>query len=483
MTKLRLKATQAFIWDFAGIFAKQGVAFIVSVFLARLLLPAEFGLVAMALVFISISQIFADFGLASALIQNKDNTSLTYSSVFYLNIVVGILLFVLFWFLAPIIGNFYENQQISTLVRYLSLNFIFSSFNQVQQTILRKNIEFKKITIRAAVSQVLSGIIAVYLAYKGWGVYALVVQNLLGSVFGTIMLWQVAEWKPRLEFSWSELKKLSGFSVYVFLNYVTGKLVTQLNTLIVGKVFSASTLGLYSRAASLNSLVTTFSSSSISKISFPLLSQIQDDKKRFVSAYFKMLELVAFASFCLSGALIFAGSDIITILFGKTWMPSIFIFQILVFKSFTYPISLLVVSVFWAAGKTKESFWFDNFGKILGFIPLIFAMRWGFNPFLYSVVVVSIIGWFFSNWFVSISFSFSFLHQCKVVGFYFVIFILIGFLIYSISYYFLIVFLFSGIVKGLLFLCIYFAVNALLKTSGYVYSIDYLKPVWKQIRR
>lgn len=483
MTKqLKQKATNAFLWDMLGLFAKQGVAFIVSIFLARLLLPAEFGLVAMALVFISISQIFADFGLASALIQNKDNTSLTYSSVFYFNIVVGILLFVLFWFIAPFIGEFYNNEQIGLLVRLLSLNFIVSSFNQVQQTILRKNIEFKKIAVRAAFAQVLSGVVSIFLAYRGWGVYALVVQNLLGSFLGTIFLWQIAEWKPRLEFSWGEVKKLSGFSVYVFLSYVTGRLVNQLDTLIVGKVFSANTLGLYSRAASLNSLVTTFSSTSISKVGFSLLSQLQDDKEKFVNAYYRMLEMVAFMSFCLSGALVFAGGDIITVLFGANWTPSIFIFQILVLKSFTYPVSLLIVSVFWAGGKSKESFWYGNIGKIIALLPLFFAVGLGFNPFLYAVVIASILNWVLTNWFVSITFKISFLQQCKVIAIYFGLFFIIGLPIYWLVQKQHIVFPFSGTALGVAFAGIYLGVNALLKTQGYMNSIDYLKPIWHKVK-
>jgi O-antigen/teichoic acid export membrane protein len=481
LKQLKQKATNAFIWDMAGVFAKQGVAFFVSIFLARLLLPGEFGLVAMALVFISISQVFADFGLASALIQNKDNTSLTYSSVFYFNIAVGVLLFMLFWLVAPFIGQFYGNEEISTLVRYLSFNFIISSFNQIQQTILRKNIEFKKIAIRASISQVASGVLAIVLAYRGWGVYALVVQNLVGSFLGTLLLWQVAEWKPRLEFSWTEVKKLRGFSVYVFLSYVATRIVAQLDTLIVGKVFSANTLGLYSRASSLNSLVTTFSSASISKISFPLMSQLQNDHDRFVYTYFKMLELVAFTSFGLSGALIFAGADIITLLFGENWTASIFIFQILVLKSFTYPVSLLIISVFWASGKSKESFWFGNIGKIITLLPLAVAMVWGFNPFLYAVVIAAILNWILSNWFIAFSFNISFLRQCKVIALYFVMFVAIALLIYLINQNFIIVFPFSGIITGIVFSAIYIAVNFLLKTPGYIDSIEYIKPIWTQV--
>lgn len=478
---LKRKATHSFIWDMLLVFSKQGVAFIISVFLARLLLPAEFGLVAMALVFITILQVFADFGLASALVQRNDNTSITYSSVFYFNLVVGIFLFGVFWLIAPGIARFYESTQITSLVRWLSFGFIINSLNLVQQTLLRKNLEFKKITVRAVVAQTVSGTLAVLLAYRGWGVYALVVQNLAGAALGTLLLWQVAGWRPKWEFSWREVKKLSGFSVYVFLNHVTTKIATQVDTLVVGKVFQATTLGLYSRAASLNSLVTSFSSTSISRVSFPLLSRLQDDPVRFNRVYFKLLEMVAFASFGLSGALIFAGADIITLLFGENWTASIFIFRVLVLKSFTYPVSLLIVSVFWAGGKSKESFWFSNIGKAIGLLPLVVAVGWGFNAFLYAVVIASLISWLVSNWSVTYAFNISFLRQCKVIALYFVMFAGIGLAMYFIlTYVFPVTFPLAGIVAGIVFTGIYLTVNFALKTPGYRFATELLLPVLKR---
>lgn len=476
---LRQKATSAFFWDMLNIFTKHGIAFVVSIFLARLLLPAEFGLVAMALVFISITQVFADFGLASALIQRNDNTSITYSSVFYFNVSVGILLFLLFWISAPVIGRFYGNETIVVLVRFLSFDFILSSFNQVQHAILRKNIEFKTIATRAAIAQTSSGIVAIVLAYNEAGVYALVAQNLLGSLIGTFLLWRVTEWRPGLEFSFGEIRKLTGFGLYVLFNNATARIASQIDTLVIGKVFSANTLGLYSRAASLTSLVTVFSSSSISRIAFSLLSHLQDEKNKFINTYFVMLELVAFAAFCLSGALILSGSDIIVILFGEQWTSSIFIFQILVLKSFTYPIALLIVSVFLAAGKSKESFWYGNVIRVLSLAPLVFAIFLGFQPFLYAVVGFSIINWVLTNWFVSITFGISFLHQCTTVGLYFALFLILGLIFFGVNHFFEINFPFSGLAQGAVFAGIYIATNWLLKTRGFEHSLENFTPMWR----
>lgn len=479
---IRERATSAFLWDAAGLLAKQGVAFFVSIILARLLMPAEFGLVAMAMVFISVSQVFADVGFTSGLIQSRDNSSLTYSSIFYLNLVAGFVLFGFFWFAAPWIAAFYEEEQITLLVRCLSLNFIFSAFNQVQQAILRRNIEFKKITTRATIAHVAGGVAAIILALQGWGVYALVAQNLMAALINTLILWRVAEWAPRLEFSWAEVKKLVGFSSYVFLSQVVNRIVTQLDTLIVGKVFHATTVGFYTRASSLNSLVTSFSSSSIARVSFPLLSQLQSDPVRFQRTYLTMIELIAFASFGLSGSLVFAGPDLIVILFGDVWMPSIYVFQILVLMSFTYPVGLLIVSTFLAAGKSKENFWFGNIKRVISLLPLPVALVWGFEPFLYSVVAAAYLNWILNNWFVMLSFKISLTSQSKPILPYLLMFVSIGLAMHYAVKYLAIGFPFIGLVEAVIFLLIYFGLNLMLRTQGYIFFIEYTSPVWRRLK-
>src|ERR1051325_11176525 len=182
MAELKRKAQRAIIWDLAGTFSQHGIGFIISIFLARILNPTQFGLVGMALVIINLLQIFSDLGFASALIQNKNNTSLTYSSVFYINVGFGIFLVLLFQLAAPLIGNFYHNDKVTDIIRWLSLSVFISSLNIVQRTILARNINFKTLTIRQIISQCIGGIIGIYLAFMKWGAYALVAQNLIATL-------------------------------------------------------------------------------------------------------------------------------------------------------------------------------------------------------------------------------------------------------------------------------------------------------------
>ncbi len=415
MSGLRQKTTRALGWDLFGSYTGQIISLVISIFLARMLEPAEFGLVGMSMVFINVLSIFADFGFASALIQNKDNNSLTYSSVFYINVLAGLVLTGLVMLAAPLVGAFYKNDQVTLLVRVFSVTFLLNAFNIVQRTILRKDLNFRVLTIRGIVSQTIAGIIAVILAFRGFGVYALVIQNILAAVINTVILWRVADWYPKLEFSMSEVKKLFSFSAYVFAAHSARQVLSQIDVMAVGKLFSPATLGFYSRANSVNSLINKNSVNSISKVFFPVLSSINDDEERFKQVYLKVVNIVAGISVFLTGVFFLCGEELIIVAFGEKWEPSVFIFKILILKGFTYPVSRIVVNAFLAKGKSRENFHYGNIRKTLSLTPLIFAYFYGFEAFLYALVGMSILGWLLNNIFVSVSLKVPILTQAAAV--------------------------------------------------------------------
>lgn len=415
MDNLRNKTAKALVWDLFGNYGGQVTGFIISIFLARLLTPEDFGLVGMSMVFITVLQVFKDFGFASALIQNKENTSLTYTSVFYINLIAGTLLTVLLYFVAPLIGNFYDNDTVALLVQLLSITFFINSFNIVQSTILRRNLDFKKLTMRDLVSQVIAGVVAVVLAFQGFGVYALVVQQILAAIIQTILLWKLTEWYPKWEFSLAEVKKLTGFSVYVFAAQSVNQLIRQADTLVIGKLFSPATLGFFSRANSLNSLINKNSSSTLTKVFFPVLATIQDDDERFQKIFLKVIHLVSVVSVFLTGVFYLVGEELIIGLFGKKWTPSIVIFKILIIKGFTYPISSMIVNAFLAKGKSRENFHYGNIRKVLQLTPMIVAFMYGFMPFLYAMLAVSIVAWILNIYFTTRSLNVPFMSQLNVV--------------------------------------------------------------------
>lgn len=370
-------------------FGSQGMGFFISILLARLLLPEDFGLIGMALVLIQISQVFVDFGFASALIQNQNNTPLTYSSIFYLNVAIGLVVTVLFLLSAPYIGRFYDNTEIVSIVRWLSLIFLFNAFSIVQMAILRKNLDFKSLTIRQLAATVVAGVIGVGMAYGGYGVFALVCFHLSQSVANMLLLWTVSDWKPDFKFSFKEIKRLSGYSTYVFLSMLIGTIFQRLDVVLIGKFFSPATLGFYTRAFSLRNQVAKYSSNSLGKIFFPVLSQLQNDEKQYQTVYFKVISVISFVTFLLVGMLFVMGSDIIVILFGEKWLPSVPYFQILVLSVGNLAINKLIIKAFMSKGKAKENFYISIGKNLIKSLPYFLIYFYGIIEFITGLVIVS----------------------------------------------------------------------------------------------
>ncbi len=388
MSSLKNRSAKAFAWNIAGTLLKQGSGFIITIFLLRLLEPEEFGLVGMAMAFITVSQVFMDVGFSSALIQNKDNTNLTYSSIFYLNFAAGLVLTAVFYFAAPLVGDFYDIPGITPLTRWLSLIFVFNSLNLVQSAILSRELNFKALTLRRVIATAAAGTLGVICAFQGLGVYSLVVQQISLAVLSTIFLWTTSNWKPDFQFSMAEVKKLTGFSAFVFFDRFTTSIFQQMDKLLIGKVFSPAILGFYSQAGALRDQVINFTSIPLVRVFYPVLSSLQDNHEEFKRIYFKVISVVAFVSYGLTGLLYVVGGDIIIILFGEKWEPSIQIFQVLILAVCVFPINGMMINAFMSKGKSKENFYLGLFRKAIKIIPLVIAYYYGILAFTVAMVIV-----------------------------------------------------------------------------------------------
>jgi O-antigen/teichoic acid export membrane protein len=388
---LKSKSAKGFAWDFGGSLLQQGSTFIVSIFLARILGPKDFGLVGMAMVFITTSQVFIDVGFASGLIQRQDNTKLTYSSVFYMNLFLGFLLTLIFYLSAPFIGAFYKNPQITSLVRWLSLIFVFNSLDIVQVTILKKSLNFKTLNLRTFIANVIGGILGIIAAYLGFGVYSLVIKSLFTACLGTSLLWKTSQWRPDFKFSIVEIKKLSGFSAFVFFDRTLVRFVQQLDVLMVGKVFNSNMLGYYTRATSLRDLVTTYSSTSLTNVFYPVLSSLQNNDREYSNIYFKVVSVITFISYALTGLMCILGRDIIILLFGLKWEPSVPIFQIIILMACNTPLNSMMINAFYSKGKSKANFWVGVLNKTIRLFPLIVMYYYGMYYFTIAFVIINYI--------------------------------------------------------------------------------------------
>ena len=474
---LKAEGTRSFIWDFAGKIGAQGMGFIVSIILARLLEPAEFGLIAMVMVIIVIAQIFTDTGLGSALIQRRRLLPVHYSSVFYFNLFIGALLSLLVYGSASAIADFYNNEELVLLTQVLSVTFLLGAFSSIQTTKLRKELKYDLLTKITLFASLFGGIIGISLALYGAGVWSLVVMSLSREIIYSIIIWNAAKWMPSLLFSFKALMILWGFGFRMFLAGLLDTVFERLDFIIIGKLFEPATLGLYQRARSLNELVAKYSSGSLIRVLFPVLSKVQNDLPRFQNIIIKSLGIICFVVFLLLGGLYVVSEELIVLLFGEKWFPSVGYFKILVLSGFAYPVSALLVNILSSRGNSKAFLRLEIYKKIIFAINLYVGFLFGIEGYLYGLLLASILAVNLNILFAMREISLPFLVffkpiivQATVSVFSVLCTILLA---QGIEMGDLVILL----LNGSLFLFFYLAANWILKTSSYLYVLEQIMPL------
>lgn len=388
---LKKKGISAVIWNIYGTLMKQGVTFVVSIFLARLLSPEDYGLVGMATVFVSLTQSFADFGLTNALIQRKNPTEVQFCTVFYINIILSLILMLIMMLSASFIGDYYHKPEVSNIARVISLNFIIHAINGVQNAQLTKALANKVKTIATVSSSIASGVVGIGLALAGFGVWALVYSSLVGSVVKTIYIWYKSRWRPSLLFDIREVKPLFAFGFNIFSMGMLSTIYEKIDVLIIGKIFSANILGLFYKAKSFSELVTKYAASSLAGVLFPVFSHIQDDKDKTIDISSKVMHLNQFLSFGLAGCLFVIGEDLLLFLFSDKWIDAVPYFRLLLLSSYGYSVRIVLFNILNGLGISKVTLTLDIITKILGLITIALGFIWGIEGYLWALVVTTFV--------------------------------------------------------------------------------------------
>jgi len=389
MKNLKQKGIDAFLWDFLGKIAIHGSTFIIGIILARLLEPSDFGMIAILMIIVALASIFSDIGLGGALIQRKKVLEIHYSSVFYFNISIGLLLTLITFFSASFLANFYENPTLIPLIEVMSLLFTVSAFHTVQTVILRKDLNYKRLTQVNLKASIISGIVGVFLAFFGFGVWSLIAQVFMRELMINIFIWYQSTWKPTFKFSLKALQELWGFGFNMFLSHLIHTIYEKLDFLVIGKLFTATILGYFYQAKQLNTFIVTFISNSLMSVLFPLLSKIQDDLARFQRVTITSLNLLIFITFLVLGELYIISDELIFLLLGEKWLESIPYFKILILSGFAFPISALMVDILSSLGESKLLLKLEIYKKFIEASTLIILYLYGIEPFLYAIVLTS----------------------------------------------------------------------------------------------
>jgi len=474
---LKAKGVTAFIWDFAGKLARNGMGFIISIFLARLLEPSEFGLIAMVMVVIGIAAVFSDSGLGVALIQRRRILPIHYSSVFYFNIMVAILLGLVTFFSAGSIAEFYNNEELIPLAQVMSFSFIIGAFSSVQSIRLRKELNYALLTKIGLFSSLISGAVGITLAFSGAGVWSLVAQTLSAGIISNILLWVVSKWRPSLTFSLKALMQLWTFGFHMFLTGLIDAVFSRLDVLIIGKLFTPATLGFYNRAKSLDQMIVAYSAGSLMAVVFPLLSKVQNDLSRFQNIVIKSLGIISFVTFLLIGGVFLVSEELIVFLFSEKWLPSVPYLKVLILSGFGYAIGAILVNVLASRGNSKAYFRIGIYKKIPIAINLYVGFLWGIEGYLYGMIVTTFISQYINIIYAAREISVPALKFIKIIMIQMCVGIIAVLLVIFIMQYLEYGYFTMFMIKGIIYVCLYIIISYLFKSEAYLSFWGEMKPI------
>lgn len=391
MTSLKEKAVKGVFWSSVDRFSSQGIQFIFSILIARMLLPSDYGVIAMLGIFLAVSQSFIDSGFGTALVQKIDHTETDFSTVFYFNVLVACFFYGLLWIISPYIAAFYDIPLLESVTRAVALTLIFNALGGIQNAKLTIAIDFKtraKISLMCTIS---TGIIGLIMAYQGYGVWALVTQNIANSVLNTTLLWLFVRWIPQRTFSMQSFRQLFGFGSKLLASGLLDTIYNNIYPLVIGKFFSASTLGVYSRASSLAQYPSSNLTSVLQSVTFPVLSSIQNDEERLGNAYRRLLRMSVFIIFPLMIGLSAVADPFIRLVLTDKWEGAIYLLQIVCFSMMWYPVHAINLNLLQVKGRSDYFLKLEIIKKIIGVSMLCITVPMGIVAMCYGGICTSII--------------------------------------------------------------------------------------------
>ncbi|MBX6361731.1 MAG: MOP flippase family protein [Acidobacterium ailaaui] len=385
---LRHQTIKGVAWNSIGRISNQALQFGLSVILMRLLSPSDYGLLAMAMVVTGFAGIFNEFGLGSAIIQRKQIAEQQLSTVFWLNMGIGAGITLLFWTTAPWIADFFHTSNLRAVLQWLSFIFLLGAASVVPGALLQRKMRFDQLTKISVVGTAISGLVAVYMAYTGWGVMSLVAQSLINGLVVLPLNYRAAGWYPKWMFSWQKVRPLFSFSAYLTGFNVINYWARRSDDLLIGKWMGAASLGIYSRAYNLMLLPITQIISLVSNVMLPALSSVQDQKERVKSIYLRVIQVIAFLSFPMMVGLCVTADDFILGIFGQKWVEVVPLIRILSIVGLLQSVGNPTGWIYLSQGKTDWMFWWGVFGSGTVVIALVIGALMGS---VYTVAIAYLI--------------------------------------------------------------------------------------------
>jgi len=410
------RATKGVTWSAIERFLTQGVQFVISIILARLLSPSDFGLIALVLVVLNVLQTINEVGFNTALMQKIDRDELDFSTVFVMNIFLGIILYGILYAIAPLIALFFEKTELINLTRIVGLNLIITSLIVVQQTKLFIIVDFKTQTKASIVAATASGIVGIYFAYHGFGVFALVYQSLINNGLNTLLIWFLVGSRPKLQFSYSRFTRLFSFAYKLILVRMINVLFQQSFSAVIGKVFSFDQLGFFNRANSFVLLTSNNITGIVQRVSTPMLCESQYDLQYMGRILTKFMRSTAMIVFPILFGLFVLAEPLIDVLLTDKWLPAAWMLQVLCPVGIFYLISTFNRNVFNATGKTGWALKSELIKKIFFIIIIGIAIYSSFTALIVSQLIIAIIDFIIDTYYTKKQIGLTLLQQLKSIS-------------------------------------------------------------------
>jgi O-antigen/teichoic acid export membrane protein len=388
---IKQQTKSGILWSFVERFSVQGVQFLIMIVMARLLSPNDYGIIGMLAIFLAISQSLIDSGFSQALIRKQNRTEIDNSTVFYFNIAVGALLYAILFFVAPYVSDFYKEPILTSVMRWVSVVVFINSLIVVQRAQLTANIDFKTQAQASLFAAIISGTIGIALAYKGYGVWALVYQQIINAVINAFVLWIKSAWRPIFAYSWTSFTSLFSFGSKLLISGLLDTIYKNIYGLVIGKVYSASSLGHYTRAAHFAEYPSSNITSVISRVTFPILCKIQDEEDRLRDVYRRFIKLFAYVVFPLMVGLSAVSVPFIRLVIGPQWAFCATLLQIICFNMMWYPIHAINLNLLQVKGRSDLFLKLEIIKKIIGVIIICVTIPLGVEAMCYGGIVCSIL--------------------------------------------------------------------------------------------
>ncbi|MDO4758022.1 MAG: lipopolysaccharide biosynthesis protein [Rikenellaceae bacterium] len=471
---LKQKTAKGVVWSAVDRFAAQGIQFLIGLVMARLLMPSDYGTIALLNVFLAICQTFIDSGFGLALMRKKDCSEQDFSTVFIFSAIVSIVCYAILWVIAPLIARFYDLPILVAVARVVSLNVIINALSNVPNAQLSISLDFRKKAFVTLTTVVVSGSIGLWMAYNGFGLWALVYQTLVAGGIRTVLLFVCAKWLPKWQFSRVSFRELFSFGSKMLISGIIGNIYNNLSSIVIGKFYSPASLGVYGKANTLASYPSMQMTGVILNVAYPALAKIQDDVPRLIDAYRKMLRMSTFVIFPLMIGLAAVAKPFVLFVLGDKWAEMIPLLQIVCFALMWDPINGMNMNLLQVKGYSNIYLRVEIYKKIIGVVALCITIPFGLKAICFGLLVIALINIPINTYYTNKMFAYGFVRQLKDVFPIFIHALTMGALVFGFTEWVEVVpvQLFGGIAIGVGYYVL----------GGYLFQLVELHTLWSMLR-